>query len=155
MIPVGYGATLASEMRKLLHSNEYPGLLIRLAVGLVFLSEGLQKFLYPEILGSGRFQKLGIHPAAFWAPFTGSFEIICAGLIIIGYFTRLATIPLLIIMVVAFITTKWPLLLDKGLWPMLHEGRTDFVLTMLLVFLLIYGSGHRYLDFIRYAKGKG
>jgi uncharacterized membrane protein YphA (DoxX/SURF4 family) len=141
-------------MRKLLHAGEYPGLLIRLTVGLVFLSEGVQKFIYPETLGSGRFEKLGIHPAGFWAPFTGAFEIVCGILIVIGLFTRLAAVPLLVIMGVAFVTTKWPLLLDKGLWPMLHEGRTDFSMTMLLVFLIIYGGGHRYVDFIRYAKGK-
>jgi uncharacterized membrane protein YphA (DoxX/SURF4 family) len=141
-------------MRKIFRANEYPGLLIRLAVGLVFLSEGLQKFLYPGMLGGGRFAKLGINPPVFWADFTGVFEISCALLIISGFFTRLAVVPLLIIMVVAFITTKWPLLLDKGFWPMLHEGRTDFVLTMLLIFLFIYGTGHRYTDFIRYAKGK-
>jgi uncharacterized membrane protein YphA (DoxX/SURF4 family) len=141
-------------MKTILHTSEYPGLLIRLTVGLVFLSEGVQKFLYPGTLGSGRFEKLGIHPAAFWAPFSGSFEIVCAILIIVGFLTRLAVIPLLIIMGVAFVTTKWPLLLDKGFWPMLHEGRTDFAMTMLLVFLVIYGSGHRYIDFIRYAKGK-
>ena len=141
-------------MKKIIYTSEYPGLLIRLTVGLIFLSEGLQKFLYPAALGSGRFEKLGIHPAGFWAPFTGAAEIVCAILIIIGFFTRLAAIPLLIIMGVAFVTTKWPLLLDKGFWPMLHEGRTDFAMTMLLIFLVIYGSGHRYIDFTRYAKGK-
>jgi putative oxidoreductase len=141
-------------MTKMIHSNEYPGLMLRLTVGLVFLSEGIQKFLYPGTLGSGRFEKLGIHPAAFWAPFTGAVEIGCALLIIVGFLSRLAVIPLLIVMGVAFVTTKWPLLLDKGLWPMLHDGRTDFAMTMLLVFLLLYGGGHRYTDFIRYAKRK-
>jgi putative oxidoreductase len=141
-------------MEKKIHSNEYPRLIIRLTVGLVFLSEGIQKFLYPRALGSGRFEKLGIHPASFWAPFTGAIEIGCALLIIVGFFSRFAAIPLLIVMVVAFVFTKWPLLVDKGLWPMLHEGRTDFVMAMLLVFLLIYGGGHRYTDFIRYAKRK-
>ena len=34
--------------------------LIRLMVGLVFASEGIQKFLYAEAQGAGRFAKIGI-----------------------------------------------------------------------------------------------
>ena len=126
--------------------------MVRLTVGLIFLSEGLQKFLFPDELGSGRFAKLGINPPVFWANFTGSFEIVCSILVIIGLFTRLAVIPLLIIMIVSFITTKWPEFLAKGFWPMVHDGRTDFAMTMLLIFLLIYGSGDRSADIIRNAK---
>ena len=139
-------------MNKLFLTKSFPALMIRLTVGLIFLSEGIQKFLYPEELGSGRFAKLGISPPVFWANFTGFFEIVCSLLVIIGLFTRFAVIPLLIIMIVAFITTKWPEFLAKGFWPMLHDGRTDFAMTMLLIFLLIYGSGDRSADIIRNAK---
>jgi len=135
-------------------TKSFPSLMIRIAVGLIFLSEGFQKFLYPEALGSGRFAKLGIYPPVFWANFTGSFEIVCSLLIIIGLFTRLAVIPLLIIMIVAFITTKWPEFLEKGFWPMAHDGRTDFAMTILLIYLLINGSGNRSVDLIRNAKRK-
>jgi putative oxidoreductase len=141
-------------MIKIVQTGNYPLLLVRLAVGLIFLSEGIQKFVYPQTLGAGRFASLGIHPAAFWASFTGSFEIICSLLIITGFFTRLAVLPLLIIMVVAFITTKWPTLMDKGFWPMAHDGRADFAMTMLLIGLLIYGSGQRSIDYSIYAKRK-
>ena len=34
-------------------------ILIRLMVGIVFLSEGSQKFLYPAEMGAGRFAKGG------------------------------------------------------------------------------------------------
>jgi putative oxidoreductase len=139
-------------MNKFFRTNSFPALMIRLTVGLIFLSEGIQKFLFPEELGSGRFAKLGINPPVFWANFTGSFEIVCSILVIIGLFTRLAVIPLLIIMIVSFITTKWPEFLAKGFWPMAHDGRTDFAMTMLLIFLLIYGSGDRSADIIRNAK---
>jgi len=54
---------------------------------------------------------------------------------------RMATIPPFIIMLVAFITTKWPILLDKGFWPFAHEYRTDFAMTLLLIYLFIYGAG--------------
>jgi putative oxidoreductase len=139
-------------LKKLKQYSNYPGLIIRLTVGLVFLSEGIQKFMFPEILGSGRFAKLGIDPPVFWAGFTGAFEIISSILIIVGLFTRLAVIPLLVIMIVAFKTTKWPELIDQGFWPMIHDGRTDFAMTMLLIFLFIYGSGKCSFDMFRYAK---
>jgi putative oxidoreductase len=63
-------------MNKVLFTRGFPALIIRLAVGLIFLSEGIQKFLYLEILRSGRFSKLGINPPVFWANLTGTFEII-------------------------------------------------------------------------------
>jgi uncharacterized membrane protein YphA (DoxX/SURF4 family) len=49
-------------------------------------------------------------------------------------------------MIVAFIATKYPILLKDGFWSMAHEYRTDFALTMLLIFLLIYGAGKYSLD---------
>jgi putative oxidoreductase len=139
-------------MNRILQTKDFPALIIRLTVGFIFLSEGIQKFLFPAFLGSGRFTTLGIGHPVFWANFTGSFEIICSLLIIVGLFSRLAVIPLLIIMIVAFITTKWPELLDKGFWPMVHDGRTDFAMTMLLIYLLMYGSGKPSIDLIRNAK---
>jgi putative oxidoreductase len=115
--------------------------LIRLIVGLIFLTEGIQKYLFPELLGSGRFEKIGFTDPAFWAYFTGTFEIICGIFILLGFLTRLASIPLLIIMITAFVTTKWPMLTDKGFWSFAHEYRTDFAMTLLLIWLLVYGAG--------------
>jgi len=122
-------------------SNDNRDLLVRLVVGLIFLTEGIQKYLFPELLGTGRFLKIGFTNPEFWAYFTGIFEIICGACILIGLLTRLMSIPLFIIMVTAFITTKWPLLIDKGFWPFAHEYRTDFAMTLLLIYFLIYGSG--------------
>ena len=116
-------------------------LLVRLVVGLIFLTEGIQKYLFPELLGTGRFLKIGFSDPAFWAYFTGAFEIICGALILLGLLVRMATIPPFIIMLVAFITTKWPILMDKGFWPFAHEYRTDFAMTLLLIYLFIYGAG--------------
>jgi putative oxidoreductase len=127
-------------------SNSNSEIIVRLIVGLIFLSEGVQKYLFPELLGTGRFLKIGFTNPEFWAYFTGSFEIICGAFIIIGLFTRFMSIPLFIIMVTAFVTTKWPLLIEKGFWPFAHEYRTDFAMTLLLIFLLIYGSGRWSVD---------
>ena len=121
-------------------------ILIRIIVGLIFLSEGIQKYLFPDLLGTVRFEKIGFSDPAFWAYFTATFEIICSSLILIGLLTRIAAFPLIIIMITAFITTKWPILVDKGFWAMAHEYRTDFAMTMLLIYLLIYGSGSWSID---------
>jgi putative oxidoreductase len=124
--------------------NDKRTILIRLAVGLIFLTEGVQKYLFPDLLGTGRFLTIGFSHPAFWAYFTGTFEIICGTLILLGFITRLASIPLIIIMITAFITTKIPILLHKGLWPWAHEYRTDFAMTLLLVYL--YGAGRWSFD---------
>ena len=121
-------------------------LLVRLLVGWVFLSEGIQKFLYPAALGVGRFQKIGIPAPAFFAPFVGVVEIVCGTLLIIGLLTRLATIPLIVDISVAILTTKIPMLAKAGFWAMMHEARTDYCMLLGLIFLLITGAGKLSLD---------
>jgi putative oxidoreductase len=123
-----------------------PVILIRLIVGWVFLSEGIQKFLFPAALGAGRFAQIGISHPQIMAPCVGAVEILFGGLLILGLFTRLATIPLLIVISVAIWTTKVPILLKQGFWPMVHEARTDFCMVFGLVFLLIVGAGRLSLD---------
>ena len=121
-------------------------LLIRLAVGTVFLSEGMQKFLFPDAQGVGRFTRIGIPAPEIMAPFVGVFEIGCGALLFIGLLTRLAAIPLIIDMLVAIATTKIPILLKSGFWSMAHEARTDFAMLLGCVFLLIVGAGPWALD---------
>jgi uncharacterized membrane protein YphA (DoxX/SURF4 family) len=127
-------------------------IIIRIIVGLVFLSEGIQKFLFSELVGTGRFEKIGFSDPAFWAYFTALFEIICGAFVLAGLFLRMAAIPLLIIMITAFVTTKWPILVSKGFLRMAHEYRTDFSMTLLLVYLLIHGSGKWSFDLIFYQR---
>jgi putative oxidoreductase len=133
--------------RILVTSNDRGVILIRVIVGLIFLTEGIQKFLFPDTLGPGRFLTIGFSNPAFWAYFTGTFEIGCGAFVIAGFLTRLASLPLLIIMITAFITTKIPLLLNKGIWQWAHEYRTDFAMTLLLIYLIIYGAGSWSFDF--------
>jgi uncharacterized membrane protein YphA (DoxX/SURF4 family) len=116
-------------------------ILIRILVGWVFLTEGIQKFLFPAALGVGRFVKIGIPAPHFFAPFVGVVEIVCGLLLIVGLLTRLASVPLLIDIAVAIATTKIPMLMKSGFWAAMHEARTDFCMVMGLVFLLIAGSG--------------
>ena len=132
--------------------NSKQTLFVRITVSLVFISEGIQKFLFPAQLGTGRFISIGFSHPAFWAYFTASFEIICGLLLLAGLFSRIASIPLLIIMITAFITTKIPILTQKSFWPWAHEYRTDFAMTLLLVYLIIYGSGGWSIDALNSSK---
>ncbi|WP_257667950.1 DoxX family protein [Parapedobacter tibetensis] len=121
-------------------------IIIRLMVGVVFLSEGIQKFLFAEKLGVGRFAKIGLPNPEFLGPFVGGFEITCGTLVLLGLFTRFAAIPLLCIMVVAIATTKADVLANEGFWEMMHGSRTDWAMLLGSLFLLIKGGGRWSLD---------
>jgi putative oxidoreductase len=121
-------------------------LLIRVLVGWVFLSEGIQKFLLPDSLGIGRFVKIGIPWPQVMAPFVGVVEIVCGCLQLIGLVTRLATVPLLIDIFVALYSTKIVTFAKNGFWGTMHEARTDVSMLLGLVFLLLVGAGAWSLD---------
>lgn len=121
-------------------------LLLRWVPGWVFLEEGIQKFLFPDQLGAGRFEHLGFAHPVFWSDLTGWFEIVCGLLLILGLFARWAVIPLLVVMGVAFMTTKWPELTGKGFWVFAHDYRADFAMTLTLIAVLLAGSGRWSLD---------
>lgn len=135
------------SMRRMFSSQASSAvILVRILVGWVFLSEGIQKFLYPQALGAGRFAKIGIPAPGFFGPFVGAVETICGALLILGLLTRLASIPLIIDISVAIATTKIPMLLHQGFWAAMHEARTDFCMLLGSIFLLIVGAGGASLD---------
>lgn len=121
-------------------------LIIRLMVGTVFLSEGVQKFLFPAEVGAGRFAKIGLPAPEILGPFVGSFEIICGLLVLAGFLTRLAVVPLIVIMLTAIATTKLPILQEQGFWKAAHESRTDWSMLLGSIFLLIQGAGNISVD---------
>ncbi len=121
-------------------------ILIRLMVGAVFLSEGIQKFLFADKLGAGRFEKIGLPNPGFLGPFVGNFEITCGFFVLIGLLTRLVAIPLIIIMFVAIASIKAQLLTDNGLWSMLHDSRRDWSMLLGSIFLIIKGGGKWSVD---------
>jgi putative oxidoreductase len=149
-----------SLFRKIIDTNAPSAvILIRLMVGAVFLTEGIQKFLFPDEVGAGRFAKIGIPSPDVMGPFVGVVETVCGALILLGLLTRLAAIPLIIDMIVAIVTTKIPILLGHGFWGfslrnipyygfwgMMHESRTDFSMLLGSLFLLIVGAGLWSLD---------
>ena len=128
--------------------------LIRLYVGLIFVGEGVLKFLRPESLGSGRFIKAGIPAGAFFANLDGVFEIGCGLLILGGLLTRLATLPMIVDMLGALGITKVPLLWgnaplypkEGGFWDFFHEGRLEAAMLCGSIFLLIVGAGKYSFD---------
>ena len=141
-------------------------ILVRLMVGGVFLSEGIQKFLFAEENGVGRFAKIGIPSPEVLAPFVGVVEIVCGALILLGLLTRLAAIPLIIDMLVAILSTKIPILLGHGFWGfslrtvpyygfwgMAHEARTDLSMLLGSLFLLAVGAGRWSVD-ARFGAGR-
>ncbi len=148
------------DFKRMINGSAPPAVvLIRLAVGVVFLSEGIQKFIYPAENGAGRFAKIGIPSPDVMGPFVGGVEIVCGALILIGLLTRFAAIPLIIDMLVAILSTKVPILLGHefwgfslrtlpyyGVWGMLHEARTDLAMLLGSIFLLITGAGSLSLD---------
>jgi len=134
-------------------------LLIRLVVGAVFVSEGIQKFLFSEEVGAGRFAKIGISNPEWVALLVGTVEILCGSLVILGLFTRLAAVPLIAVMLVAIVSTKIPILLGTefmsfsvrkvsyyGFWGFMHESRTDLAMLFSSIFLLIVGAGRISVD---------
>jgi putative oxidoreductase len=120
---------------------------IRLAVGLVFFTQGLLKYIDPH-MGVLRFSKIGFPYPGFTAHFVGAFEITCGFLVLVGLFTRLASTPLLIVILTAIATTKIPELWhpDQGFWFVVSDARTDVAMTMSLLFLISVGAGSWSLD---------
>jgi uncharacterized membrane protein YphA (DoxX/SURF4 family) len=130
-------------------------ILVRLLVGAVFLSEGIQKFLFPAAQGVGRFAKIGIPAPEVLAPFVGVCEVVCGALLVLGLLTRPASIVLIINISVAIATTKVPMLLHEGFWKMAHEARTDFCMLLGGLFLLIVGAGSWSFDALAGGSAKG
>ncbi len=132
---------------------------IRLSLAAVFIPEGMQKLIFPEILGSGRFTAIGIPYSELMGPFVGNVELICGLMLLFGFAVRWAAIPLIVTMLVAIISTKIPILLGQdwwifhvasfkryGLWSMLHETRTDWAMLMCSLYILAVGAGKWSLD---------
>ena len=121
-------------------------LLVRLPVAFVFVTEGIQKFLFPAALGVGRFAKIGIPSPRLVAPFVGVVEIVGGVFIALGLLTRAAAVALVIDMLMAIATTKLPLLARSGFWAAAHEARTDVAMLFCSLFLAVVGAGRRSLD---------
>lgn len=117
-------------------------LLVRLAVGLIFASQGLLKYIDPK-MGVERFTRIGFPHPWFTAHFVGTFEMACGVLVLVGLFTRAAAVPLLAVISTAIATTKIPELFrpTQGFWFMVSDARADFAMFCCLLFLIAKGGG--------------
>ena len=122
-------------------------LLVRIAVGLIFFTQGVLKYIDPN-LGVIRFTRIGFPHPYFTAHFVGTFEVLCGLLLLLGLWTRLVSIPLLIVITTAIATTKVPELFrsNQGFWYMVSDARTDFAMFCCLIFLISLGGGNWSLD---------
>ena len=131
-------------------------LAIRAPVGLVFLVSGALKLLFDN-QGVGRFTRIGLPSPGALATFVGVVEVAAGALLLAGLFTRLATLPLLIDMLVALFTTKLPLLFEpgpepvsaapkQGLLAFLYQARLDLTMLSACGYLLLVGGGLWSLD---------
>lgn len=127
-----------------------PIILIRVIVGLVFLTEGILKFLYPNELGTERFAHIGLPVPHLLAPFVGGVEILAGAALILNLYAGDAAVLLLVVILTAIVTTKLPILLGHplgrfapprlnhyGLLSFLHEARLDLCMLFGSVAILI------------------
>ena len=149
-----------TSLERILSPGESRGvILVRLMLAGVFISEGYLKLVEPAWLGAGRFFKIGIPWPDFTGPLVGWTELVCGLLLALGLFSRLAAIPLIIVMIVAILSTKIPILLGHDWWifslrklerygffSMTHEGRLDYAMLLGAIFMLLTGSGRWSLD---------
>jgi putative oxidoreductase len=117
-------------------------LLIRLAVGFIFSTQGILKYTDPN-MGVVRFARIGFPHPYFTAHFVGAFEVVCGFLVLLGLWTRVASVPLLIVILTALATTKIPELFHahQGFWYTVSDARTDFAMLCSLLFLISAGGG--------------
>jgi uncharacterized membrane protein YphA (DoxX/SURF4 family) len=125
-------------------------MLIRVIVGLVFLTEGVLKFVRPVELGTGRFIEIGLPFPHLLATVVGGMEIAGGAAILFNIYAGDAAAMLLVVILTALVTTKLPILLGRPLGPFalaklpaygwlsfLHEARVDLCMIFgcLAVFL--------------------
>ena len=132
-------------------------LFLRVMAGGVFFWEGILKFVYTN-QGIGRFTKLGMPFPHFTADFVALLEIGGGLLLLAGSLTRWISVPFIVEMIVAMLSTKISLYLGTsplplppappriGFWAVLHEVRSEYAQALVVAFLLINGPGRWSLD---------
>lgn len=115
----------------------------RLTVGLVFFTSGWGKLNDLEKV-TEFFTELGLPQPAFQAVLASTAELVCGFLLLVGFATRLAVVPLVITMMVAIRTALWEQV--DGLSSLV--GLLEFAYIALLVGLGISGAGPLSMDWL-------
>jgi len=122
-----------------------PPLLARVVLGVVFVLSGWRKLHNLDGVVEF-FRSLGIPAPELQAPFAAGNELVCGALVLLGLCTRLASIPLIVIMVVALKTAAYDPAKAEGDTLNYLFGLSEFLYIALLVWLVIYGAGAASLD---------
>jgi putative oxidoreductase len=128
------------------HFTWLPPLLARVVIGWVFISSGWGKIHHIDKV-IGFFESLALPAPAFQAHLVAYTELIAGLLVLFGLATRLASIPLIIIMIVA-LRTAFADQLAGGLAEDFSAltGIAEFLYIPLLVWLIVAGPGRVALD---------
>lgn len=118
-----------------------PPLVARLTVGWVFLQSGWGKLhALPDIVDY--FRTLGIPAPEIQAPFASGTEFVCGGLLLVGLASRLASVPLMVVMTVAIMTARFGDLTSAGAL----FGFIEWTYIALLLWIAVAGPGPLSLD---------
>ncbi len=120
----------------------------RIVIGLVFVYSGWGKLHNLDKLIEF-FRSLGIPAPELQAPFAAAMEFVCGWLVLIGFLTRFAAVPLIVIMVVAIKTAKGDAFTDASTpieWLNALFGLSEFLYIVLLAGLSVGGAGAASLD---------
>ena len=135
-------ARQSSALLRLADSLEWAGpLLLRIFWGYFWLETGLAKLQNLDSF-STRFMHWGIPFPTFSAALSGATDLIGGTLLILGLFTRLATIPMIINMVVAILVVVIKNVSGFDEFVELDE----FVYILIFFWLLVAGPGKVSLD---------
>ena len=116
-------------------------LVARLTIGAVFIESGWGK-LHNLAKVTEFFKELGIPLAQVQAPFVSGVELVGGIMILVGFWTRLAALPLMGTMVVAILTAK----LSDISGPTDIFGFIEFLYIVILLYLFVYGAGKLSVD---------
>lgn len=135
-----------SKIREIIHSiasklDWFPGLVSRLTIGGIFIQTGWGKITHLDKV-INFFTSLGIPAPRLQAPFVASVELGCGTLVLLGLFTRVASVPLIGTMIVAIITVKIKEVQDYSDFLSLPE----YLFIVLLLWLIVKGAGSFSVD---------
>jgi len=131
-------------------------LLIRLFWGWMFFRTGLGKLtnMHPVI---AYFESLGIAHPAFSAYIASLIELICGACLFFGFASRLVAIPLIINMIVAFLTAEARAVAMFFSNMQNFVTRTPFTFLFASIIIFVFGPGPFSVDYIleRYFRKQG
>src|SRR5262249_44315541 len=118
-----------------------PPLLIRLTVGVLFVLTGFTAVTSLDDV-TAFFVKLGIPLASANAVLVSFGELVCGALLVVGFLSRLAAVPLIVFMLVALATAKAPKV--HGLTDLLMQPELGYI--VMLVAIAVLGAGTYSVD---------